>query len=90
MNNIPSLAQGLLFYLATSRRTAGGSADGLVGFERTMVEPDLKGQADGLCCPVFLRNATAYGVSPRMRFDLVLNESRPAKTTKAQDKYHSC
>ena len=24
-------------------------------------------------CPVYLRNATAYGVSPKLRFDLVLN-----------------
>ena len=29
--------------------------------------------ADDNFSPIFLRNATAYGVSPRLRFDLVLN-----------------
>ncbi len=34
-------------------------------------------------CPVFLRNATAYGPSPRMRFDIVINDlSALAWTTK--------
>jgi nucleoside-diphosphate-sugar epimerase len=34
-------------------------------------------------CPVFLRNSTAYGPSPRMRFDIVINDlSALAWTTK--------
>jgi nucleoside-diphosphate-sugar epimerase len=40
---------------------------------KTLVERDVKGLADERFSPVFLRNATAYGASPRMRFDIVLN-----------------
>jgi nucleoside-diphosphate-sugar epimerase len=40
---------------------------------KTLVERDLKGMASDQFSPTFLRNATAYGASPRMRFDIVLN-----------------
>jgi nucleoside-diphosphate-sugar epimerase len=40
---------------------------------KTMVERDVGAMADDGFTPVFLRNATAYGASPRMRFDIVLN-----------------
>jgi nucleoside-diphosphate-sugar epimerase len=40
---------------------------------KTLVERDLRAMADGRFSPVFLRNATAYGASPHMRFDVVLN-----------------
>lgn len=43
------------------------------GESKVMVEKDVAGMASDRFTPVFLRNATAYGVSPRLRFDLVLN-----------------
>ena len=40
---------------------------------KTLVERDVAPLADDGFSPTFLRNATAFGASPRMRFDLVLN-----------------
>ncbi|HET6657039.1 MAG TPA: SDR family oxidoreductase [Gaiellaceae bacterium] len=40
---------------------------------KTLVERDVSALADEGFSPTFLRNATAFGASPRMRFDIVLN-----------------
>jgi nucleoside-diphosphate-sugar epimerase len=40
---------------------------------KVRVEDDLHGLADGDFSPVYLRNATVYGFSPRLRADVVLN-----------------
>jgi nucleoside-diphosphate-sugar epimerase len=40
---------------------------------KVLVERELTALADQNFSPVFLRNTTAYGVSPFMRFDIVLN-----------------
>jgi len=43
------------------------------GESKVRVERDVSRLADDSFSPTFLRCATAYGVSPRLRFDIVLN-----------------
>ncbi len=54
--------------------TAGFAPLTPYGESKILSEHDLAGLADDDFSPVFLRNATAYGFSPRLRGDLVVND----------------
>jgi nucleoside-diphosphate-sugar epimerase len=51
------------------------------GESKVFVERDVKKLADDSFSPTFMRNATAYGVSPRLRLDVVLNDFVAAAVT---------
>ncbi len=51
------------------------------GESKVFVERDVKKMADDNFSPTFMRNATAYGVSPRLRLDVVLNDFVAAAVT---------
>ena len=95
-------AAGVRRFLFSSSCIMYGSADTLIVNEESPLAPKteyarskvkaeraLSALADGNFSPVFVRNGTVYGVSPRMRFDTVLNDLVGSAATTGKVTVHS-